>query len=101
MDVGNWIALGALVLFWLGTLITLYIKINMKMAEIDMKIKNTSDDLAAHKKWGLTIQKFNEDKFAELQKTSKEEHKELNGKLDIVIQTLNDFKLEVEKRIKD
>jgi len=52
-------------------------------------------------KWALRTQKHYDEKFAEIQSESKEDNKELNRKLDILIENLNDFKVDFEKRIKD
>jgi len=100
MNVTNWITIMSMLLFWIGTIIIFWNKINVQMKEIEMKIKNTENDMLSHEKWALRTQKHNDEKFAEIQSESKEDHKELNRKLDILIENLNDFKVDFEKRIK-
>ena len=100
MNVTNWITILSMLLFWIGSIIIFWNNINVQMKEIEMKIKNTEDDMASLEKWALRTQKHYDEKFAEIQSESKEDNKELNRKLDILIENLNDFKVDFEKRIK-
>lgn len=96
----DWIALAAILLVWLGSIITLWIKINIKMAELEIKINNTGEKLLAHEKWGEAQQQANERKLEYIQCELKENAKETNNKLDKILEYLNNFKIEVEKRLK-
>ena len=101
MNVTNLITILSMLLFLIGSIIIFWNNINVQMKEIEMKIKNTEDDMASLEKWALRTQKHYDEKFAEIQSESKEDNKELNRKLDILIENLNDFKVDFEKRIKD
>jgi len=100
MNVTNWITIMSMLIFWIGSIIIFWNNINVQMKEIEMKIKNTENDMVSLEKWALRTQKHYDEKFAEIQSESKEDNKELNRKLDILIENLNDFKVDFEKRIK-
>ncbi len=52
MEVGEIIALIGLSLFWVGTLTTMWVKLNIKLERTDLRIENAENDLDAHIKWG-------------------------------------------------
>ena len=100
MSIIEWIEVTILLLVWLGSLITVWVKINIKLAELEIKINGTTEKLISHEKWGMAQQELNERKMHSIECDLRDNYKELNFKLDKILEYLNDFKIEVERRIK-
>ena len=100
MTISDWIAIVGLIIVWIGSLITFWIQIKIKLAELDIRINNCKDELNAHIRWGEVIQAKNESKMHSIETENKEYNKEMNIKLDKILERLNDFMIYVEQKIK-
>jgi len=81
---------------WITSIVSLWIKINIKIKEMEMRIENNKISLERmeekNKKYDLKLDDY--------QKLSRTEQQEMNRKMDIILQSLNDFKIYMEKRLK-
>lgn len=100
MTISDWIAIAGLIIVWIGSLITFWIQIKIKIAELDIRINNCKDDLMTHIRWDENIQAQNERKIHLIETENKEYNKEMNMKLDKILERLNDFMIYVEQKIK-
>jgi len=101
MTPGEYIALIGLIMFWIITLITFWVRIKINLAELDIKIKNVDKKLDAHIAWGLGEFLKNEQKFTTIASDLKDNYKELVNKIDILIDKFADFRVYLEKKVKD
>jgi len=100
MGAAEWISLISVIVLWIGTLITVWVKIRIKLTELDMKINNNSVRLKEHITWGENQQQNNINKFDSITDEMKDNFKELSGKIDILIEKFSDFKIYYEKNFK-
>ncbi len=87
MTPGEWIALSTLLLIYGTAIISFWIKIKVKIKELEIKINNQEERLNDYVK-DCSIITLN----------NKEDHKEIMVKMDILLQTFNDFRVYVEQK---
>jgi len=96
MDINSWISIIVFTMVWITSIVSLWIKINIKIKEMEMRIENNKISLERmeekNKKYDLKLDDY--------QKLSRTEQQEMNRKMDIILQSLNDFKIYMEKRLK-
>ena len=97
MTIGEWIAIIGLALIYGSTIIGFWMKLKVKIAELEFKIKNTDNRVTDHIRWGENEQKKNIEKFGELQLLSKENFKTLSDKMDLIIEKFSKFQIYAEK----
>lgn len=94
------ISLVSLFLVWGSALIALWIKLNVRLAEIEIKQEQRYMEFKEHCRWGQEQQAKNENKFEHISAEVKESHKELLSKVDYLIEKLNNLAVYVEKQNK-
>lgn len=65
----------------------------IKIKEIEVKLIHLSKNLDSHIKWGEGEQMKNMEKFVEIDKEIKTNQKEINNKLDSIIEKFDDFRV--------
>ncbi len=100
MGAGEWIALAGLIIFWLTTMITFWIKIKIKLTEVELQITNTNSRLSEHISWGEKEQIKNLQKFQHIDKDLKENQHQILSKIDTLIKDFGDFRVYSEKNFK-
>jgi len=87
MIAGEWIALSTLLLIYGTAIISFWIKIKVKIKELDIKINNQEERLNDYVK-DCSIITLN----------NKEDHKEIMVKMDVLLQSFNNFRVYVERK---
>jgi len=100
MSGGEWIALIGLVMFWTASVITFWVKIKIKLTELDIKINNNYKQFEECKTSGKLENAKLDERIDLLCEDNKLEHKDLGNKMDRLLAGFNDFKLYVEKNFK-
>lgn len=100
MGYGEWIALIGLILFWVGTLVTFWIQIKIKLTELDLKIKNLDAKIDEHVRWGELEQAKNVNKFNAINSEIKDNYKDLVIKIDVLIEKFSTFQIYAEKNFR-
>lgn len=97
MNTSDIISLVALTLFWIGSLLGFWIRIRIKLTELELKMNNNHKQFEQHvTDSNIEKMKINE-RVDGMVKENKLEHKELSIKMDRLLQGFNDFKLYVEQ----
>jgi hypothetical protein len=107
MEIGEILTLVAMIILWAGALIGQFVWIKVKLkelsmltdsnkTELEMMIEDNEENLEAHIYWGKDQQMRNEIRFKELINENKEEHKEMNAKMDTLLQGFNDLRVYIE-----
>jgi len=92
------IALISLALVYGGAIIGFWIKIRVKLTELDMKIENNKNEFDSFRLRSIEERDRIDDKIDSLLEENKQEHKEISIKQDLLLKTLNDFKIEILKK---
>lgn len=92
------ISIISFVLIWGSSLVTLWVKTKVKLAELDLKMEQHYIEFKEHCRWGQEQQAKNEQKFEHITDEMKENHKELLLKIDYLIEKLNNLAIYVEKQ---
>jgi len=100
MSITEWIAIISLCLIYGSAIIGFWMKLNVKISELEYKIKNTDNRVTDHIRWGEAEQSKNEVKFNEIQQDLKETYKILGNKMDTMIENFGKFQVYVEKNFK-
>jgi len=100
MSGGEWIALIGLVMFWTASIITFWVKIKIKLTELDIKINNNYKQFEECKTSGKLENVKLDERIDLLCEDNKLEHKDLGNKMDKLLTSFYDFKLYVEKNFK-
>lgn len=99
MDISTWISIISLVLLYVGGLVSLWIKLNIKIAEINTKAESRYLEFKEHCRWGEEQQKKNEHKFEALSDDIRQNQKEMLAKLDTIQEKLNQLAIYVERNV--
>jgi hypothetical protein len=94
------ISIVSFILIWGSSLITLWVKLKVKLAEIDLKMEQNYIEFKEHCRWGQEEQRKNELKFEKVSVEVKESNKELMFKIDYLIEKLNNLAIYVERQQK-
>ena len=97
MGIPEIIAIISLVLFWSGSLVIAWIKLNVELAEIDTKAEQRYAEFKEHCRWGQEEQKRNELKFEKSGIKMDDNHKEMLRKVDYLIEKINELSVYVER----
>ena len=100
MSITEWIGIISLCLIYGSAIIGFWMKLNVKISELEYKIKNTDNRVTDHIRWGEAEQSKNELRFNEIQQESKENFKTLSDKMDTMIESFNSFQIYCEKNFK-
>lgn len=87
-----------LLVIWVSSLIGFWIKVNVKLKELDMKCDTNTVDLDKHISWGEKEQVKNQEQFRTLIQENKNDHKDLVNKLDNLIEKFGDLRVYIESK---
>lgn len=90
-----WLAVLGLLLMWGSSLITIWIKFNIKLKEIEIKMNQNTKMIS---ELDARTNRINES-ILDLAKENRSEQKELKEKLDKILESFNDFRVLMEKRL--
>ena len=99
MDISSWIALAGLIVLWASSLVIFFVKIKIKLNELEIMICNNHNQFKDHQTWGDRESLRLEKRIDNLLEENKIEHKEILFKMDNMLVVLNKFKLEIIEKI--
>lgn len=82
-------------ILWVSSLVGFWIKVNLKLKEIEMKVENNRE-LINNSNFRIDKQ---DDMFMQHQLEHRQENRDITDKIDKILASLNDFKINVEKRM--
>jgi len=97
ISVSDVIAIASLLLINITAIIISWKNTQVKLKEIDVRMENIKLDLSHHIEWGMGEQINNLKKFKEIETDNKIEHKEILVKMDVLLEKLTSFQLEVTR----
>ena len=100
MSIAEWIGIITIGLAYASAIIGFWLSIKIKVAELELKIKELEKRHDAHVKWGEAEQRENVSNFSKIQIEMRSSYKELADKMDIMISKFNDFQVYCEKNFK-
>lgn len=97
MTIGNWISLAAIIFVYGSSILGFYIFVKLKLKELEMGLENLKQEHENFKtltynnnlKMNRKIDLFLDD--------NKKDHKDISLKMESLIQSLNDFRVYVER----
>ena len=95
MEIAEIIAIVSIVLFYSGLLIGLWVKINVKLKELEIMIINNKQTFNDHVSWGENENDKNREKITNLSNDNKEEHKEMIKTMNLILSKLTDFQIDI------
>ena len=95
MNSGEIIAIIGMVLIYSGALVSFWVRLNVKLKELELMIQNNNKLFNDHVEWDNKENERHVENISNLRNDNKGEHKEMMKSMTLILEKLTDFQIEM------